>query len=57
MKKKDMLIIEYAKLASTSVIQGQKTLDDRMKAIKKELQMTGEAVMKRATELAVATLK
>lgn len=52
-----MLIIEYAKLASTSVIQGQKTLDDRMKAIKKELQMTGEAVMKRATELAVATLK
>ncbi len=57
MKNKDMLILEYAKLASLKLIQGQKTVDTRMKAIEDELHMTKQAIMERATKLAIATFK
>ena len=55
--KKNKLILEYAKLAALNLSQGQKTVDDRMKKIEEELRMTREAIMRQATELAIATFK
>jgi hypothetical protein len=57
MKKKRQLILEYAKLAALNLSNGKKTIDDRMKEIINELQMTDEAIIRRATELATETFK
>lgn len=57
MKNKDRLILEYAKLATTKVTQGQKTIDDRLKAISDELKLTGDAIMKEAVRLALVSFK
>lgn len=57
MKKKDILIFEYAKLAALELIQGQKTINTRMKTIEEELQMTQAAIMAKATQMAITTLK
>ncbi len=57
MKKKDTLIFEYARLATLKLTQGQKSISARMEAIETELQMTHEAIMAKATQMAIATLK
>ena len=57
MKKNNKLIFEYAKLAALELKQGQKTITLRMKQIENELLMTGDAIIKRATELATASFK
>lgn len=57
MKNNNKLILEYAKLAALELKQGQKTINLRMKQIEDKLMMTNQAIMKRATELALASFK
>ena len=57
MKNKDKLILEYAKLATTKFVQGQKTIDNRKEKISDELKMTDEAIIKEAVRLALITFK
>lgn len=57
MKNKQKLILEYAKLAAFNLSQGKTADDDRMKEIEDELMLTKEAIIKQATEMAIATFK
>ena len=57
MKNKEKLIFEYAKLATTKFVQGQKTIDARMEQIADELQMNDNRILEEATRLALATFK
>lgn len=57
MKNKQKLILEYAKLAALHLQQGQKTVDARMKEIEGELMLTKEAIIKQATQIALASFK
>ncbi len=57
MKNKQKLILEYAKLAAFNLSQSKTTADDRMKEIEDELMLTKEAIIKQATEMAIATFK
>lgn len=57
MKKKDKLILEYAKLATMKFSQGQKTIDARKEEISAELKLTDQKIIEEATRLAIATFK
>ncbi len=56
MNQKDKMILEYASLAAKQVMDNQPP-NERMKEIEDSLQMTSDAIMKHATQLAVATMK
>jgi hypothetical protein len=57
MKKNMKLILEYAKLAALELSQGQRTITKRMEEIQDQLQMTKEAILRVATEKALASLR
>jgi hypothetical protein len=55
--KKQRLILEYAKLAALKLMQGHNTVEKRMTEIEDELKLTKEAIMQKAAQMAIATLK